>query len=602
MNKYVQIIIFFVLFSGCQKQKDDSVGNGDKQAEHSLNCYQIVGVDQFGRSFTTITSLKNEKQVGLFFWPWIGQPYASGIWDATKILAMPNGMKILTDFNSLDESVSPNGQAHYWGEPIWGYYNSEDEWVIRKQIQMLTIAGIDFIFFDTTNALIYKNVFMKVLAVIDEYLKNGWNPPGVVFYTHSHSLQTTRDLYRELYRPNLYPDTWYKVNGKPMIIAYTNPEDDLAEAKSRGDKNYTTGPLSADILNFFHFVRPQWPGDPVYSDGFPWVEWTFPQPLHDKVINVTVASHPAIPMSFSVTRGNQNWGRGWNTNTKENVESDVDKGAFFQAQWDHALSVDPEMITIGGWNEWIAYKQPYDGEYMLCDAVNKEFSRDIEPMNGGYQDAFYIQMIRNIRRYKGMNDAPAPVENTTVDIMGDLSQWDHVKYGHKSIDDTYPARDSYGGAMTVRYTQAAPADKLQEVKVTHDNEYLYFFIKCKESITSYKGKDNWINLFVGTGEPELKGWESYDYVIGRKYENDEADIGRLNNDFTATGIGTARYVLKDSIIQMRIPRAAISLNNTVDKFYFKLAAGVEKPSDIMNYYQSGSAMPMGRLSYMYHLK
>ncbi|MEL7585624.1 MAG: hypothetical protein AAGU19_02845 [Prolixibacteraceae bacterium] len=307
-------------------------------------------------------------------------------------------------------------------------------------------------------------------------------------------------------------------------------------------------------------------------------------------------------MSFSVTRGNQNWGRGWNTNTKENVESDVDKGAFFQAQWDHALSVDPEMITIGGWNEWIAYKQPYDGEYMLCDAVNKEFSRDIEPMNGGYQDAFYIQMIRNIRRYKGMNDAPAPVENTTVDIMGDLSQWDHVKYGHKSIDDTYPARDSYGGAMTVRYTQAAPADKLQEVKVTHDNEYLYFFIKCKESITSYKGKDNWINLFVGTGEPELKGWESYDYVIGRKYENDEADIGRLNNDFTATGVGTARYVLKDSIIQMRIPRAAISLNNTVDKFYFKLAAGVENPSDIMNYYQSGSAMPMGRLSYMYHLK
>ncbi|MEL7585623.1 MAG: hypothetical protein AAGU19_02840 [Prolixibacteraceae bacterium] len=276
MNKYVQIIIFFVLFSGCQKQKDDSVGNGDKQTEHSLNCYQIVGVDQFGRSFTTITSLKNEKQVGLFFWPWIGQPYASGIWDATKILAMPNGMKILTDFNSLDESVSPNGQAHYWGEPIWGYYNSEDEWVIRKQIQMLTIAGIDFIFFDTTNALIYKNVFMKVLAVIDEYLKNGWNPPRVVFYTHSHSLQTTRDLYRELYRPNLYPDTWYKVNGKPMIIAYTNPEDDLAEAKSRGDKNYTTGPLSADILNFFHFVRPQWPSDPVYSDGFPWVEWTFP--------------------------------------------------------------------------------------------------------------------------------------------------------------------------------------------------------------------------------------------------------------------------------------------------------------------------------------
>lgn len=602
MNKYVQIIILIMLFPGCQKHKEDPSGDENKQTGCAGNGYQIVGVDQFGRSFTTITSLKKDKQVGLFFWPWIGQPYASGIWDATKILAMPNGAKILTDFNSLDESISPDGQAHYWGEPLWGYYNSEDEWVIRKQMQLLTMAGVDFIFFDTTNALIYKNVFMKILAVIDEYLKKGWNPPKVVFYTHSHSLQTTRDLYRELYRPNLYPDTWYRVNGKPMIIAYTDPEDDLAEAKSRGDNSYTTGPLSAEILNFFHFVRPQWPSDPVYPDGFPWVEWTFPQPLHGKIINVTVASHPAIPMSFSITRGNQNWGRGWNPNTQENVESDVDKGAFFQAQWDHALSVDPEMITIGGWNEWIAYKQPYNGEYMLCDAVNKEFSRDIEPMNGGYQDAFYIQMIRNIRRYKGANDVPAPAESTTIDIKGDLSQWDAVKYGHKNIDDVYPARDSYGGAMTVRYTQPAPADKLQEVKVTHDDQYLYFYIRCKESITSYKGKDNWINLFVGTGEPELKGWESYDYVIGRKYENDETDICRLNNDFSAMNIGSAKYDLKDSIIRIQVPRATISLNNAVNKFYFKLAAGVEKPSDVMNYYQSGSVMPMGRLSYMYHLK
>ncbi|MEN6456187.1 MAG: hypothetical protein ABFD10_18190, partial [Prolixibacteraceae bacterium] len=588
MNTYAQIIIFFMLFSGCQKQKDDSGGNGNKQAENSLNCYQIVGVDQFGRSFTTVTSLKKDKQVGLFFWPWIGQPYASGIWDATKILGLPNGVKILTDFNSLDESISPNGQAHYWGEPLWGYYNSDDEWVIRKQMQMLTIAGIDFIYFDTTNALIYKNVFMKVLGVIDEYLKSGWNPPKVVFYTHSHSLQTTRDLYRELYSANLYPDTWYRVNGKPMIIADTDPEDDLAEARSRADNNYTTGPLSAEILNFFHFVRPQWPSDPVYPDGFPWVEWTFPQPLHGKIINVTVASHPAIPMSFSVSRENQNWGRGWNPNTKANVESDVDKGTFFQEQWDHALSVDPAMITIGGWNEWIAYKQPYDGEYMLCDAVNKEFSRDIEPMNGGYQDAFYIQMIRNIRRYKGMNDTPEPAERATIDIEGDLSQWDRVKYCHKNIDDTYPERDSYGGAMTVRYTQAAPADKLQEVKVTHDNENLYFLVKCKAKITSDKGKGNWINLFIGTGEPELKGWESYDYLIGTKYENDETDICRLNNDFSANVIGSAMYDLKSSILQIRIPRATIGLNNAVDKFYFKLAAGVENPSDIMNYYQTGS--------------
>jgi hypothetical protein len=600
MRKIVKVIILIILVLSCQR--NDSYRSVREETNNTLNCNQIVGVDQFGRSFKSISSLKKDKQVGLFFWLWIGQPYAADIWDATKILAMPNGLKLLTDFNSLDPAISPNGQAHYWGEPLWSYYNSDDEWVIRKQIQMLTIAGVDFIFFDASNAHIYKNVYTKVLGVIDEYLKKGWNPPKVVFYTHSHSLQTTRDLYFELYKPNFLPDTWYKIDGKPMIIAYTDPADDLAEARTRGDSQYTTGPLSAEILNFFHFVRPQWPSDPVYPDGLPWVEWTYPQPLHGNIMNVTVASHPAIPMSFSLTRGNKNWGRGWNIVTKENVEADVDKGTFFQSQWDHALSVNPDMLSVGGWNEWIAYKQPWEGEYMLCDAANKEFSRDIEPMNGGYQDAFYLQLIRNIRKYKGVCDTIVPAENKTIDISGDVSQWTLVKYDQKNIDDSYLTRDSYGGAKTVRYFQPAPVDKLSEVKVTHDNQFLYFYIRCKENISPYKANDNWMNLFLGTGEPSQKGWESYDYVIGRKYENGEVLIGRLNNDFSTEDCGYAKYCLKDNIIQIRVPRTSVGLTGAIDKFYFKIATGVEKPSEIMNYYQTGSAMPMGRLSYMYYLK
>lgn len=600
MKKDLSVIILILLLiqgrGNCQDFRDGKPAESPGQEN---NCFQVVGVDHFGRSFNVVSALKPEKQVGLFFFLWIGQPYASGIYDATKILAMPDGLKLLTDFKSLNDSISPDGQAHYWGEPLWGYYNSGDEWVIRKQLQMITLAGVDFLFFDATNAIIYKNVYMKVLAILEEYMKAGWDPPKVVFYTHSHSLETTRSLYRELYQPNLHPDTWYRVNGKPMIIAYTRPEDDLAEAKSRGD-SYTTGPLSDEILDFFHFVRPQWPFEAVYPDGFPWVEWTFPQPLHNRTMNVTVASHPAIPMSFSLSRGNQNWGRGWNTQTKQNVEADIDKGTFFQSQWDHALSVDPDMITIGGWNEWIAYKQPYEGEYMLCDAATKEFSRDIEPMNGGYQDAFYIQMVRNIRKYKGVAEKTLPSKSVTIDITGNISQWEQVKYSQKNIDVTYPGRDSYGGAKTVRYTQPAPDNKLEEVKVTHDSRYLYFYIRFRDKITAYNGKDNWLNLFIGTGEPGLKNWESYEYIIGRKYENNKIVIARLQKDFSAADCGKGNFSLNDNIIQVRIPRSAIQSDKGNGKFYFKLAAGIENPSDIMNFYKSGSAMPMGRLSYMYY--
>ena len=37
----------------------------------------------------------------------------------------------------------------------------------------------------------------------------------------------------------------------------------------------------------------------------------------------------------------------------------------------------------------------------FVDTVNKEYSRDIEMMKGGYADNYYLQMMRNIRTLKG---------------------------------------------------------------------------------------------------------------------------------------------------------------------------------------------------------
>lgn len=586
------------------KEEEREKKNAKDSLSDKYNNFNLVGVDHFGRSFDVISGLKTDRQVGIFYWPWIGQPYASDIYDASKILALPNGLKLLTEFNHHDPDISPNGQAHYWGEPLWGYYNSEDEWVIRKQMQMLTMAGIDFIFFDTTNALIYADVFLKVCAVIDEMLKEGWNAPKVVFYTHSHSFQTVRTLYKELYKPHRFPDTWYRVNGKPLIIAYIEPEDDLREAASRNDTGYKPGVLSDEILKFFHFMKPQWPSDPVYPDGFPWVEWTFPQPLHTEsgVMNVTVASHPMVPMSFSLTRPDWvNWGRGWDPSTRLNRVSDVERGTFFQLQWDHAIATDPPMISVGGWNEWIAYKQPYDGEYMLCDAANREYSRDIEPMAGGYQDAFYLQLIANIRRYKGIIEKqPEPNTPKKIDIQGSLTQWNDVKYIVRNTDHKFIARDAFGGSNTVHYFQAAPVNKLTEIRVAHDREHIYFYLKGKDTFNDYDGTGNWLNVFVGTGKPSRKGWEGYEYVIGRKVENDEVSIEKLEEGFKTSLVAKGKFFKTGDVIQLSIPRSAIGLDNCLE-FYFKGAMGVANYMDIMDYYRSGSAMPMGRLSYMYQL-
>ena len=57
-----------------------------------------------------------------------------------------------------------------FGEPLFGYYLASDEWVMRKHLQMLTDAGIDFTVFDTTNAVTYD----KSKKISSKYGMNIW--------------------------------------------------------------------------------------------------------------------------------------------------------------------------------------------------------------------------------------------------------------------------------------------------------------------------------------------------------------------------------------------------------------------------------------------
>jgi len=582
------------------------------QTVRQENSYDLVGIDHFGRSFGTINGYREDRAVGMFFWPWIGQPYANGIYDATKILAEPDGMDLLfkIGYSRKDENgneLSPTHQFHYWGEPLWGYYNSDDEWVIRKQLQMLTLAGVDFIYWDHTNQVVYENVVLKTAKVIKDMRDQGWNAPLMVSYTHSRSIDTIRRIYNNVYRNSEFPDVWYRVNGKPAIIGYTVVEDDLAEAASRGDMRYNPEPLSQEILDYFYFWKADWPFDPSYPDGFTWIEWKNPQPYHAeaRMMNVTVASHPGVPMSFSITRpGWVNWGRGWDPVQKKNIPENAEKGTFFQSQWDYAIEFDPPVVAVGGWNEWVALKQPYDGEEMLCDAASLEFSRDIEPMKGGYEDAFYVQLIMNLRRYKADRQNVAKRLNAplAIDINGSAAQWNKVGYVQVHPDAKQIARDAFGGSKVIRYTQPAPVNALSEVRVSYDRNNLYFLVKTQKAVTApKKGDEGWFNLYIGTEEPARKGWESYEYVIGKKSCVEAMSVEKLAADYSRTEAGKCKYVRKGNTLQIAVPRSMVGLA-AAKGFYFKLAMGCDVSSDIMTTYTSGSAMPMGRLSYQFYFE
>ncbi len=567
------------------------------------NMNMLVGFDEYGRSLTPVSSRKEDKEVGIFYFLWLGQHGAPEIYDISKILP-EHGKDVL--FHTDDRKVSPAGQFHWWSQPLYGYYNSSDEWVIRRHMELLTQAGVDFLVFDVTNCFTYQAVAEKVMKVISELRAEGWDAPQITYMTHSRSIQTIKTLYNDVYKKELYPESWYRVDGKPMMIGYQDESDDLREAAERGDSSYKPGDLPQELRDFFYMREVLWPyesGDGV-DKAWPYTEWKYPQPMRTDMISVSIATHPALPFSFSLTHeGRMNWGRGYDPRKKQNSAEGAMSGTFFDYQWRTVLLRDPRFVMITGWNEWVAQKNLYEGEYCFVDGVDLEYSRDAEPMKGGYEDAYYIQMMYYIRQFK-YNPAEGMIADTvrkTVDVNGAATQWDDVNAVYRRVGKDDGTRNSVGGAPTMKYTQEAVRNNITEVKVTNDTENLYFYIKCESDIVT-ADEANWMNLFIGLGtSPAVKGWESYDFAINRTRNGSAAAIETLNPDYTGTVLeATATYTVQGNVMQIAIPRAALGLDQGGD-FYFKVADGVADPAEIMDYYATGRSLPMGRLSYLYQM-
>ncbi len=601
----------------------NKIGNkiyAEDTSKNGYNFNNIVGVDDLGRTFGTLTSEKSEKQIGMFFsaggQKGLGEPeLAEGIYDCSKILAMPNGLKLLTDPGSLDPEISPVWEPHFWAEPLWGYYRARDEWVIYRQLQMLTMAGVDYISFDVSNMLkdselnlqSKDNAFGQIMRMIIKLRQEGWDAPQIVFFTHSRSTDTVKQLYRMVYKKGIYKEAWYYYKGKPLIVGYTNVEDDIAEAKSRGDKSYyeptKPTPHTSEVKNFFSWKESQWPQESFKENGLPWMEWSYPAPVHNDVINVTTAAHPSVPMSFSLTRkGWINWGRGWDPIKKVNVAANVAKGSYYQSTWDTAHKLNPNMVFIGEWNEWVSQKQMWDGEYMLCDEVNEEYSRDIEPMKGGFGDNFYMQTLQNTRKFKGVSGSTVG-QNKTIDVYKSADQWKNITSIYRSTGKTNMKRDSYGASDVVYYKQDAARNNLLEAKMANDSSNLYLYIRTEKAITDYDGKsNNWMNILIGTGSVSQKGWEGYEYVINRSPKKDgKTSVDKLSSNGKGTSVGSAEYTIDGNVMQVKIPFSVLG-SNAKKGIYFKVADGVSKTTDIMDYYISGKSMPFGRVSYQYNPK
>ena len=257
----------------------------------------------------------------------------------------------------------------------------------------------------------------------------------------------------------------------------------------------------------------------------------------------------------------------------------------------------PQTVTVNGWNQWVAGKNYYDGEYSFCDVMNMEYSTDIEMMKGGYGDTYYQLLVKNIRAYKGNAASNPGYVRKTVDIYGSASQWDSVNAVYRRIGAQTYGRDYINAAGNARYVQPEPRNSLQEVRVTSDSSYIYFYIRCSKDIVSASDA-RWMNIFIGRGTPSQKGWNGYEYVVNRMRNGNTASVEALSSNYLGSVTASADINLCGSVLNVRIPRAALGMSGS-DTFYFKVADDVGDPSQIMNYYTSGSSLPLGRLSFQY---
>ena len=587
--------------------KEDPVVTGDDDYVNTASApmYVTRAVDNLGRRLVTeteTTSVRSGKYVGIFYFQWLGQ-HGSALYDNSIISQVEGAL------DSEEGWISAGGgkvnEFHFWGKPMFGYYFSSDKWVIHKHIQMLTDAGVDFICFDVSNGHAYETNAIMLMKILAEYQKQGWNVPQVCFLTNTDSGATMETIYKKVYLKHPeYESLWFKWDGKPLIIGHP---DEATE----------------EMREFFRIKVSQWPMSEKNDDGFPWME--FDRLLTDdavygidgrkEVVNVSLAQHnETYKMSAVSWYGSNDRSRSWHDGANDPAPDAYLYGYNFAEQFEWAISIDPEIIFITGWNEWVAQRQPAsyqgpvenNGPIVFLDNASLNGSRDIEPMEGGYADNYFLQMISYIRKFKGI-DASHDRNNRTIDIAGGFAQWNDIKAYYKDYEGDTVNRKS-GGWGNIRYTDASGRNDFTEFKVCEDDDNVYFFVKTAEDITEPQG-DNWMNLFIGSPDSTLSdSWYGYNFVLNYSAPSSGSTLllGKLtpgSDRYEVNALAEVPYRLSGNMMMVSIPKALLGFeagSGTAGNvsIVFKWADNCTV-GDVDAFYTTGDAAPIGRSGFYY---
>ena len=613
------------LLAGCSKdepEKGDGGEGGDNGGntpgpvyeEAQVNSDLWTATDPLGRKlpdYEQAGTKKKNKYIAMFYWTWHNPNMVSygTVGNISQILKEnPNAIK------EKDNPVWDRGgsNTHFWGEPLFGYYRTTDPYVLRKHAEMLADAGVDVVFFDCTNAsLTWKSSYDVLIDVWTKAQGDGVTVPKIAcmlpFGPVDWSLVSLRQLYEDIYKPGRAENLWFYLHGKPCIMAYPD--------------NLTDSPEDRAIRDFFTFR----PGQPDYVDGpFPtrkdqW-SWLEIYPQHGYIkgpdggfeqVSVGVAQNTSPDRKGHCGAFNVKDAYGRNFSVLKGFDPRVDGylyGYNFQEQWSRAFELDPELVFVTGWNEFIAGQwlpeHSWNGfPFSFVDQYNWNCSRDIEP-NAGWGDkgdVYYLQLVDNVRKFKGMN-APEKASAPKTVKIGKADGWDDVAPYFASYKGNTMHRD-HRGRYDQYYTNNTGRNDIVGAKVARDADNVYFYVETADKLTPATDR-NWMMLLIDVDRDKATGWNGYDLIVNRTSPHGKKAVIEKNvgGRWEWEAVGESKFAVNGNKLELAIAKQLMNLTGDDVDIEFKWNDNMQENGNIMDFYVNGDTAPGGRFNYVYTTK
>ncbi len=568
--------------------------SGKPYLDGDLRVDTWVAADGAGRTLPGIAETgpaKKDKWVGIFYWTWHVPRGTGGPKDNTKLLAAAKDGKV--DW--------PNNRCpHHWGEPELGYYMMTDPFVIRKHASMLVDAGIDVVFFDTTNPpFTWKNEYQTLCRTYAAMRAEGNKTPSICFICPFHDPNAVlQRVWNDLYQPGHWSDLWFCWDGKPLILA---------------NKDFVK---DETIRQFFTFRRPMpdyWKG-PSGPEQWSWLE-VHPQHVfrnsdgEPEQMSVGVAQNALPnqpgPAAMSVRRGAM--GRSWHNGAKDPDPDSVNLGPNFEEQWRRALEVDPKFIFVTGWNEWVAGRYTKwstftdrDAYYpggLFVDQYNHQYSRDCEPMKGGHTDNYYYQLASWVRRFKGVRPLPAADGPSTIAIDGQFADWKAVDPEFRDTIGDVVHRDHRGYGDLI-YKNTTGRNDFVICKAAYDAKHVYFFAQTRSVITPHTDP-MWMLLLLDTDQDTTTGWMGYDLIVNQQVIDDGTTTVKRWRNGTWQILGNATYRVDGNGLELAVPRELVGQGEGPPSFDFHWADNIERFAGVEQLGVIGDSAPNRRWNYRF---